>query len=156
MFDLTGDNTLPRDPESRTDRPRWLLRAPSVALRSLALCLAAVMFGGCGPAVESASDVEVELTLQPSPPVVGDAELDLKLTDASGAPLEGATVRVEGNMNHAGMKPSFADLEEGEPGRYTGTLDFTMGGDWFLLVTAKTADGKRMERKIDVKGVKAR
>jgi hypothetical protein len=31
-----------------------------------------------------------------------------------------------------------------------------MGGDWFLLVTAKTADGQRVERKIDVKGVKAR
>ena len=156
MFDLTGDNTLRRCPERRTNRPRWLLPAPSVALRSLALCLAAVMCGGCGPAVESASNVEVALTLEPSPPVVGDAEVDLKLMDASGAPLKGAKVRVEGNMNHAGMKPSFADLEEVEPGRYTGTLDFTMGGDWFLLVTANTADGKRVERKIAVKGVTAR
>ena len=155
MSESMEDNTLPRHPGRRTDPPRRRT-APRVALHFLVLGLAALIFEGCGPAVEPASDVQVELTLEPSPPVVGDAELDLKLTDAAGAPLEGATVRVEGNMNHAGMKPSFADLEEVEPGQYTGTLDFTMGGDWFLLVTAKTADGKRVERKIDVKGVKAR
>ena len=119
-------------------------------------CCAAVICGGCGPSEQEAPGVQVDLTLEPSPPVVGDADIALKLTDASGAPVEGADVRVEGNMNHAGMKPSFADLKEVEPGRYTGTLDFTMGGDWFLLVTAKTPDGKRVERKIDVEGVKAR
>ena len=97
----------------------------------------------------------MELTIEPSPPLVGDSDLSLELTDADGA-VQGAQVRVEGNMNHAGMKPSFADLKEVEPGRYMGTLEFTMGGDWFLLVTAKTPDGGTIERKIDVRGVKAR
>lgn len=111
---------------------------------------------GCNSNIPEASGVDVELTLDPSPPVVGDAGVSLKLTDAGGAPLKGAEVRVEGNMNHAGMKPSFADLEETEPGRYSGTLDFTMGGDWFLLVTATTQDGKSVEKKIDVPGVKSK
>jgi hypothetical protein len=64
-------------------------------------------------------------------------------------------VRVEGNMNHAGMRPSFADLHETEPGRYTGTLRFTMGGDWFLLVQATLPDGNQVEQKIDVPGVRS-
>jgi hypothetical protein len=96
----------------------------------------------------------VKLVLNPLPPVVGDADVTLTLASASGQPIADAEVRLEGNMNHAGMKPSFADLAEVEPGRYTGTLEFTMGGDWFILVTAKTKDGRNVERKIDVPGVK--
>lgn len=110
---------------------------------------------GCSPPASDTSGLQADLTLSPSPPVVGDAEISLKLTGADGAPLKGADVSVEGNMNHAGMTPSMADLQEGQPGTYSGTLEFTMGGDWFLLVTAQTADGKTMQTKIDVPGVKS-
>lgn len=121
------------------------------------LCIASLLVAaGCRRQASDAADVEVDLTLAPSPPMVGDADISLKIIDASGQPLKGADVRVEGNMNHAGMKPSFADLKEVEPGRYAGTLEFTMGGDWFLLINAKTPDGKTVDRKIDVKGVKAK
>ena len=102
------------------------------------------------------ADVSVHLSIDPTPPVVGDAELSVLLTQSDGAKIEGATVRAEGNMNHAGMKPSFADLSETEPGLYSGTLDFTMGGDWFVLVTGTTSDGESFERKVDVRGVRAR
>ncbi len=108
---------------------------------------------GCGSPATETSDVQVEVTMKPSPPVVGNSSLSLRLADAQGKPIEGADVRVEGNMNHAGMKPSFAEMREIEPGEYTGMLDFTMGGDWFLLITATTTDGNLLERKIDVPGV---
>ncbi len=62
-------------------------------------------------------------------------------------------VAIEGNMNHAGMKPSFAELTERGAGVYDGDLEFTMGGDWFILVTATLPDGSQLERKVDVKGV---
>ena len=110
---------------------------------------------GCRPQAADTSDIEVALALEPSPPVVGDSNVTLTITDAAGEPVSGAEVKIEGNMNHAGMKPSFADLGETEPGNYSGTLDFTMGGDWFILVTASTPDGKQIERKIDVPGVKS-
>jgi hypothetical protein len=110
---------------------------------------------GCRPAASGTRDVQVDLTVNPSPPLVGDAEVSLTLTDAGGMPLQGADVRLEGNMNHAGMKPSFAELREVEPGRYAGTLQFTMGGDWFILVMAETPDGKTVQRKIDVRGVRS-
>ena len=123
---------------------------------ALSVAISAVLASGCGPAGGESADAEVELvSLDPSPPVVGDCQVVLKLSDSSGAPLEGADVELEGNMNHAGMKPSFATLEEVDPGTYSGTLDFTMGGDWFLLVTGQTPDGQRVEQKIDVPGVKA-
>ena len=111
---------------------------------------------GCGSGESDSTSVQVDLAFDPSPPHAGDVDVELTLAEPGGAPLAGAEVRLEGNMNHAGMKPSFAELEEVEPGRYTGTLDFTMGGDWFVLVTAKKPDGSQMERKIDVPGVKAR
>lgn len=122
---------------------------------ALSFCAVAMFSIGCGPTEPAAPDVQIDLTLEPSPPVVGDADLSLKLTRPGGAPVEGAEVQVEGNMNHAGMKPSLADLKEVDPGRYTGTLRFTMGGDWFLLITAKTPEGKIVNGKIDVRGVKA-
>ncbi len=111
---------------------------------------------GCGDSGAEQADVSVQLSIDPTPPVVGDAELSVLLTQSDGAKIEGATVRAEGNMNHAGMKPSFADLSETEPGLYSGTLDFTMGGDWFVLVTGTTSDGESFERKVDVRGVRAR
>lgn len=117
------------------------------------LCAVLAMGIGCQPTASEAPHVGVDLTLDPSPPHVGTADVAVILTEADGSPHAAAVVRLEGNMNHAGMKPSFADLQEVEPGRYTGRLEFTMGGDWFVLVEAKTTDGKRVERKFDVPGV---
>lgn len=95
----------------------------------------------------------MQLDITPQPPQVGPAAVTLTLTDASGAPLTAADVKLEGNMNHAGMKPVFSDLEETAPGQYQGTLEFTMGGDWFVLVTGQLPDGSRLNGKIDVPGV---
>lgn len=125
-----------------------------VVTGQLCMGLILVCLAGCQQQASDTQDIQVELILKPSPPKVGDADLQLQLTDSSGGVLRGAQVRVEGNMNHAGMKPSFASLQEVEPGRYTGRLTFTMGGDWFLLVTARTRDGRTIERKIDVPRVK--
>jgi hypothetical protein len=127
--------------------------------------LVAALLAGCGgdsggddPAGdrgrEAGGDVRVTLGLDPSPPMVGPAAVTLELATAGGAPLGGAAVRLEGNMNHAGMRPSFATLEETAPGRYEGSLDFTMGGDWFVVVTAALPGGGRLERTIAVPGVR--
>lgn len=109
---------------------------------------------GCRRVDESASNVQVDLSFDPAPPQIGTSKVTLRITDDSGEPITGATIKLEGNMNHAGMKPSFADLTERTPGHYIGSLDFTMGGDWFVVVTCKTSDGQRIERKFDVPGVR--
>jgi hypothetical protein len=120
----------------------WLL------LALLAAGLAACSGGGSGE-----GDVSITFRLEPRPPRVGTADLELRLIDPAGDPVPGASVAVEANMNHAGMQPTFATLEERGGGLYAGTIEFTMGGDWFLLVTAELEDGRQIERRLDVPGV---
>jgi hypothetical protein len=107
----------------------------------------------CGRGSKDLPDVAVELLIEPEPPQLGPAAITVTLRDAGGEPLSGAEVELEGNMNHAGMVPVFADAVEVAPGRYQANLEFTMGGDWFILVRADLADGRSLERKIDVPGV---
>lgn len=119
------------------------------------LCLTVT---GCGKkqAVAPELDAKVVLQFSPNPPVVGSNDIEMTLTDAAGKPLQFGMVKVEGNMNHAGMKPVFAELIENDPGKYAGTIEFTMGGDWFLLVTSEDSPQGRLSKKVDVPGVKAK
>jgi hypothetical protein len=122
----------------------------------VAALVACLLMLGCRKPAETASGMTVACRVAPEPPRVGPATVTLTLTGTDGKPLTGATVRVEGNMSHAGMKPVFGDATEGEPGEYEAPLEFTMGGDWFLIVTATLPDGRRLERQVEVPGVQAR
>jgi hypothetical protein len=126
-------------------------------LSLLTLACAAVLVGAaCQRRAGSAPDVLVEHEVSPRPPKVGPAVFSLRLTDAATSrPLAGARIALEGNMTHAGMTPAFAEAEEVEPGRYRAALDFTMAGDWVVTVRAALPDGRRVERRLDVKGVRA-
>lgn len=114
-----------------------------------------LVLSGCGRGIQDLPDVAVELDLEPDPPRLGPAMVTIALRNAEGQPISGATVEIEGNMSHAGMVPVLASASEVAPGRYTADLEFTMGGDWFLLVRADLPDGRSLERKIDVPGVDA-
>jgi len=106
----------------------------------------------CSPQGAEPDDVDYELRIDPAPPVQGEVSLSLRVSDPDG-PLGGARVEIEGNMSHAGMKPSFASLSEVEPGLYEGDFVFTMGGDWFLIVSVETGDGRSLRHVIEVPGV---
>lgn len=110
---------------------------------------------GCSRGAKDLPEIAVDLVISPEPPQLGPAAITVTLQDAEGEPISGARVELEGNMNHAGMVPVFADTVEVTPGRYQASLEFTMGGDWFILVRADLPDGRSMERKIDVPGVDA-
>lgn len=118
-------------------------------------CLVLLLLAGCGRGSKDLPDVNVTLEIEPSPPQLGLASITVALHDASGLPISGAQVELEGNMNHAGMVPVFAEASEVAPGRYRAGMEFTMGGDWFILVRADLPDGRSMERKVDVPGVDA-
>jgi hypothetical protein len=112
---------------------------------------------GCRPK-EAAADLNTQATVSfdPSPPSVGVTSLKVSLTDAAGKPIRLGHIDVEGDMNHAGMEPAFGKLEETEPGHYVGKIDFTMGGDWILLLSGQREGGGAFEKKIDVPGVEAK
>jgi hypothetical protein len=122
-----------------------------VCIASLLLLVAAA---GCQQKADEA-DVKVKMQVEPSPPKVGTAKVTLELRDADDRPVEGATVKLEGNMSHAGMKPSFADARQQKPGVYEADLELTMAGDWYVVVSGKLADGKKFEKKLALEGVKA-
>lgn len=102
------------------------------------------------------SDIGLDLSISPDPPTTGPAAVVIQLTDEAGQPLAGAKVELEGNMSHAGMTPVFSQAEEVEPGQYEAPLEFTMGGDWFILVKVTLPDGRQLERQVDVPGVETR
>lgn len=57
-------------------------------------------------------------------------------------------------MSHAGMKPVFGTGREVQPGIYEAPLEFTMGGDWYVIVSARLPDGRQVERQFPVPAVK--
>ncbi len=121
------------------------------------LPLAALLFAlaGCGRVQQAtpataADGLTITMTTEPSPPVVGDGVVVLTVRDAAGQPVAGATVEIEGNMSHAGMKPSFGKAEGGQGGVYRVPLQWTMGGDWYVDVKLTLADGKIATRRFPV------
>lgn len=131
---------------------RWKSVLLGTLLAGLLACAA------CRPQAPAAGglgdQVQVTLRFQPDPPAVGFARVTLTLADAAGNPVRLGQLRVEGNMNHAGMKPVFTRFEEVEAGRYEGMIEFTMGGDWYLVVSAESRDGTAFERTLMVPGVR--
>lgn len=122
---------------------------------AIAAC-AVVLFGVACRLTEPTPEMRVETEISPSPPRVGPITVNLKLTDFLTSKLvSGARIQVEGNMTHAGMTPVFANATELEPGRYRATLELTMSGDWVVLIHAALPDGRQIERRVDVKGVRA-
>jgi hypothetical protein len=96
----------------------------------------------------------VTWTLTPDPPRVGPARLVVRLADG-GQPVRGARVSVEASMSHPGMRPVLADLIEHPGGSYEGSLSFTMGGAWFVLVSGSLSDGRRVAHRIDLPHVRS-
>jgi hypothetical protein len=93
--------------------------------------------------------VEVE----PQPPRVGEVTITVRVAAASGKPVTGAHLRLEGNMSHAGMASVFVEAREVAAGRYQARMELTMAGDWLLFVYATLPDGSKIDRQFDIKGV---
>jgi YtkA-like len=125
-----------------------------LAFLGLALC-ANVLQSGCRKTGETPPDIVLESKVAPDPPTKGPATVTLKLADSAGRPIVGARVNLEGNMSHPGMRPVFGEASEAPPGRYKAALEFTMGGDWVILIHITLPDGRSLQRQIDVKGVRS-
>lgn len=52
------------------------------------------------------------------------------------------------------MSPGFAEAKELEAGRYKAPLEFQMAGDWVILLHVTLPDGTKLERQIEVMGVR--
>lgn len=128
-----------------------LLRRAFVPL----LVWAVLPTAACHRAVDPGPALVVKSEISPLPARVGSATVMLDLADLSAKPVSGASIVLEAVMSHAGMAPVFGGSTEVAPGRYSGNLAFSMAGDWVVLLHMKLADGTKVERQIEVKGVRA-
>ncbi len=124
------------------------------AFISGSLALVWIASSACSPQQAAADDVRVALAFDPTP-YVGPVECTIDLTGPGGQAMRGAKVEVEANMNHAGMVPVFGTGQEVADGRYEVPLEFTMGGDWFVIVRGSLEDGTPFESIHDLPGVSA-
>ena len=124
---------------------RWLLAVTS--------CVAALLLAGCRTESSQDSEVTVACTITPQPPRVGNATVTVNLSDRTAKPVTGAWIKLEADMSHPGMAPVLAQAGESAPGSYVGHLQFSMAGDWVILVQGALANGQKIDRQVDVKGV---
>lgn len=120
-------------------------------MRLFTLALVALVAAACGQAaaqIPVLDDLMIELAVEPHPPAVGEATLVITVRDADGTPVEGATVTVHGDMDHAGMDPVDGESDEDAQGVYRVPFAWTMGGGWILDVTVSLPDnrGRATER----------
>jgi hypothetical protein len=118
---------------------RYILQSASLSRCVLvSLCLV-VFLVGCRQSQQTPQadpeSVIISVEAVPQTPVVGEAELQIKLSDQAGQPIAGAKVDVRGDMTHAGMEPVFASADSGTDGIYTVPFEWTMAGDWIVSVT---------------------
>jgi YtkA-like len=118
------------------------------------VCAATLLPASCSRPVASSAFVAIEYEISPKPIRVGSATIILKLSDASGKPVTGAHIALETDMSHAGMSPGFAEAKEAEAGSYKAQLKFQMAGDWVILLHGTLLEGTKLERQIDVRGVR--
>ena len=132
----------------------WKMIPSALLVVAVAFFLSLVVTA-CKNPTETSSILTIEHEITPQPARVGEATLTLRLADAGRQPVTGASITLEGNMSHAGMSPVFAQAKETEPGRYQAIVDLKMAGDWTILTHITLAGGQKLERQLDVKGVRA-
>lgn len=143
------------DAPARGDMKQHQLSIYGLSFMCLVLC-ACFFFAACQQQkAETEPAIKVEYEITPQPPRIGAAVITLRLADVTGQPLSGVRVSVEGNMSHAGMRPVFGEAREAEPGRYQAAIEFTMSGDWIILLHLTLPDGSKVERQLEVMGVRA-
>lgn len=125
-------------------------------IRLVVLGLVLAVAGGCSRPGAADDGVAVAMRVAPEPPAVGLVAVEVRLADADGRPLEAESVAIEGTMAHAGMTPTFAVARTAGPGRWRADLELTMPGDWFVVVDARLADGRRVHRELPLPAVEPR
>ena len=112
-------------------------------MRALLVVAVALALVACDPPSEGDADPRrpIAVALLERPARVGPAVVEIR-PQLDGAAVAGATVRVVGDMTHAGMVPVVADATDVGGGTYrTSDFLFDMAGDWVLSVDVTYPDG---------------
>ena len=120
------------------------------------LVLLSILLAACGGGAGTPADttlskpVNISVSTNPSPAMMGDIELAFTITDADGNPIEGATVDVSADhTDMTGMTMSGAATDQGG-GKYAINANFSMSGNWKLTVYVRK-DGLDYKKDIEFK-----
>lgn len=125
------------------------MRLASPRRPRLSLALGALLLGACGRPAPSA-DLDAAFALPDAPALGRPAAVAVVLSE-KGAPVTGARAKFVADMTHPGMVPVVAPAVEAAPGRYEGTLEWTMAGDWSVLLEATLPDGRAFSKRHPVR-----
>jgi len=81
--------------------------------------------------------IQIQLSSSPFPLVVGPNILAVQVTDASGAPVENATVSVEATLAMGGQLPMHGTASQAVDGWYDIPITIPMKERWYVTVTAE-------------------
>ncbi len=115
--------------------------------RVIGMLLTALFLASCGQQTvrtTSSDDLKLGLRIEPEPPAVGATVLIATLEDADGFPVDGARLMLHGDMDHEGMTQIDLETSESLGGEYRIPFEWTMGGGWFLTLTARTPAGAQV------------
>lgn len=116
------------------------------------LLLALVLLAACGGRISQQEEADdYVMGLEALSTMVGPAVLEITLTDAGGAPVDGATLNARGDMSHAGMVPVVREGHtRSRQGIYNVPFEWTMAGDWIVTVDAQLPDGQTISRQFEL------
>ncbi len=114
------------------------------------LWLASFQAQGCSKSSQANKDIAFACESNPQPPRTGMNTFTASLSGPAHEPVAGAHVSLEGDMSHPGMSPVFAEAREVSPGRYQGTLDLNMLGDWTILFHITLSSGRAFDREVKI------
>lgn len=97
-----------------------------------------------------AGNLEIAIDIDPHTARVGDNKLMIEVRDEAGNPIPGIDVDAFAQMPAMGAMPAMrapADLKEMDPGRYEGSMNLSMRGEWPLTVEIMDPQGgdKRLQ-----------
>ena len=99
-----------------------------------------------------AGTFEVGVMTEPRTPKVGDNRLIVEVRDVNGKPVS-TQIDAYAEMPAMGAMPAMrapADLKETAPGRYEGSMDLSMRGEWPLTMSMATESGSPVRLQFDL------
>lgn len=140
-----------RVPDKAAKAPRTTQWA-ALGCLGVSAALTAIVSAGCRQAVPDQT-IKLACAFSPNPPHLGPTQVRVTLTGQDNKPLTHASVNLEGDMAHAGMVPTFGKTSEVSEGVYQGSIDFTMAGDWDIIVDIFSPGGGSVQKVTRVRVV---
>ena len=84
----------------------------------------------------------IQVTLTPNPPAVGDNKLDLLISNSDGTPAKGLKLTATVAMTAMDMGTAHPAVKEGVDGHYYLTANFAMAGMWRVTLTSPPDNSK--------------